>query len=203
MHWTAFHLVFVLLLTSLNPFALISPPIILNTSSFIFDSHSSGTGPTLYISPLSKVETWAMEEYLTVAIRQGLISKSTFSFGEKKPQTLYWLLGFKCGHCEVFSPISACARCSRATPRCEYFYYARPLECVQSHMYSSSWARRKRQWLSDWNRPLWKSFYSFWGFYQRFICSFNTVAAPLTNLLKGKPEHIEFTPESTKLFNKL
>lgn len=59
------------------------------------------------------------------------------------------------------------------------------------------------EWLQPYSVIDLQWFLGFANFYWRIICLFSTMAALLTNLLKGKPKRIEFTPESKKAFNKL
>ncbi len=40
-------------------------------------------------------------------------------------------------------------------------------------------------------------FLGFSNFYRRFIHSYSSITAPLTNLLKGKPKSLSWTPEAT------
>lgn len=58
-------------------------------------------------------------------------------------------------------------------------------------------------WLSGWSQPPLQWFMGFGNFYCRFIQRFSSVAAMLTNLLKGKPRCITSTKKAKATFAEL
>ncbi|XP_051543662.1 uncharacterized protein LOC127434749 [Myxocyprinus asiaticus] len=65
----------------------------------------------------------------------------------------------------------------------------------------------KVQAVTTWPQPTTvkelQRFLGFANFYRRFIRNFNTVVAPLTSLLRGKPKTLSWSPQATKAFQLL
>lgn len=63
---------------------------------------------------------------------------------------------------------------------------------------------RKIEPISSWPLPTTikelQRFLGFSNFYRRFIQNYSSITSPLTNLLRGKPESLSWTPAATEAF---